>query len=709
MALNLKDDVLVRIYAIMALIVVPVAALLMFRTVDIAVLRADTFKKMGRDLYEEREVRAERGNIYSHDENLLATSVPYFSLHFDPFVAPPKVYYDNIDSLGYLLSTYVNPDFTPGAWRDSLFRMRDSINKPARHYYEIAESVSYRKLQQIESFPIFNRGQFGGGLIVDKRDERKRPFGWLARRTVGKVSGNKAGIEGAFDEQLSGESGKAMMVQAPGNLWIPTGDLMSVEPTAGADVHTTIDVNIQDIAENALNRAVRRHLPDWGTAIVMDVETGAIRAMANLGYGDKDRTTYFEQYNYAISHATEPGSTFKLATMMALLEDGKIRLDDEIDIENGVKEFSKDKIKVTDSNPLSRRWRNITVRQAFEQSSNVAMAKMADSLYREGEFSARLASFRLNEKTGLELEGEATPTINDTSSVYWSGISNAWLSFGYETKMTPISMLTFFNAVANNGRMMKPYLVNEVRANGRTTESFKPTVLNEQLASGKTIEQLQSLLEGVVERGTAKKLRSDKFRFAGKTGTSQQGYGKRRGKVQHQASFAGYFPADKPKYSVIVVIFNPTQGSYYGGEVAGPVFKEIASNIYNSMIDVHAPLNQGPRPVLYARQLPNRDAGYLPEIAEVLNFVNVSIDADSLPDSELAVVTAIEEEVDIQSFDPLTQEFPNVRGMRLRDAIYLLENNGYVVHPKGVGRVTDQEWHRDGKGRRGRDVTLILN
>lgn len=709
MALNLKDDVLVRIYAITALIVVPIALLLMYRTVDVAVLQQEKYQKLGQNLFEERTVSAERGNIYSRNDNLLATSVPYFSLHFDPFVAPPKVYYDNVDSLAYLLSLHVDSDSTAGAWRLRLLAMRDSVSKPASHYYEIAESVSYRKLQQIQSFPIFNRGQFGGGLIVTKHDERKRPFGWLARRTIGKVSGNKAGIEGAFNEELAGKSGKAMMVRAPGDLWIPTENLMTIEPTAGADVYTTIDVNIQDIAENALNRAVRKHLPEWGTAIVMDVETGAIRAMANLGAVNKARTGYFEQYNYAISWATEPGSTFKLATMMALLEDKKTTLDSEIDIENGVKEFSKDKVKVEDSNPLSRRWRNISVRQAFEQSSNVAMAKMADSLYRDGEFSARLKSFHLDQLTGLGLEGEAVPSVADTTSENWSGISNAWLSFGYESKITPISMLTFFNSVANNGRMMKPYLVEEVRANGRARKKFKPTVIDDQIASMRTIEQLQSLLEGVVERGTAKKLRSDKFRFAGKTGTSQQGYGRRRGKVKHQASFAGYFPAENPKYSIIVVIFDPTQGSYYGGEVAGPVFKEIASNIYNSMIEVHDPLNQGPRPVLYARQLPNRDAGYLPEIAEVLNFVNVDLNSDSLPDTEIAVVEAIEEEVSVRAFDPLAQAFPNVRGMRLRDAVYLLENNGYVVHPKGVGRVTDQKWHTDGAGKRGRDVTLFLN
>lgn len=707
MALNLKDEVLVRIYAITALIVVPVMGILMYRTVDIAVINQAKYQKMGADLFQERTVEADRGNIYSRNSNLLATSVPYFSLHFDPFVAPPSTYYENIDSLAYLLSKHVDSEMTPGAWRQDLLDMRDSINKPAKHYYRIAESVSYRKLQQIQSFPIFNLGQMRGGLIVQKRDERKRPFGWLARRTIGKVSGKKAGVEHAFDKELAGESGKAVMFNSRG-VWIPTENLTIVEPTAGSDVYTTLDVNIQDITENALHRAVRRHMPDWGAAIVMDVETGAIRAMANLGV-NTDRTRYFEQYNYSIAMATEPGSTFKLATMMALLEDGKVTLDSEIDIEKGEKTFADGEVKVTDSNPLSRKWNVISVRQAFEQSSNVAMAKLADSLYRDGEFSTRLHSFHLNEKTGLELEGEAQPMVNDTSSSTWSGISNAWLSFGYESRLTPLQMLTFFNSVANGGRMMKPYLVDEIHLDGRTVRKFKPTVLDKQIASQRTIENLQSLMEGVVQRGTAKKLRSDKFRFAGKTGTSQQGYGRRRSKIKHQASFAGYFPAENPKYSIIVVIFNPTQGSYYGGEVAGPVFKEIASNIYNSMIEVHEPLNQGPRPVLYARQLPNRDAGYLPEITEILNYVNVDVEVDSLPGSELVVVEAIEEEVNIRPVNPASQAFPNVRGMRLRDAIYVLENEGYVVHPKGVGRVTDQKWHTDGRGKRGRDVTLYLN
>ena len=705
-SVNFKDEVLIRIYAILAVIVVPVAALLVYRTVDIAVLQQAKYQEMGKNFFQERTVRAERGNIFSRDGNLLATSVPYFSLHFDPFVAPPRVYYDNLDSLAYLLSLHVDDNYTAGAWRDSLINMRDSISKPARHYYKIAESVSYRELQDIQRFPIFNRGRLGGGLIVTKRDERKRPFGWLARRTIGKVSGQMVGIEDAFNAELAGESGVQEMFRIDRDIWLPTDNLAVVEPTAGADVHTTIDVNVQDIAENALHRAMRKHLPDWGAAVVMDVRTGAVRAIANLGKNET-RTKYYEHYNYAIANATEPGSTFKLATMMALLEDEKVTLDSEIDIENGVKEFSKDKVKVTDSNPLSRKWRYISVKDAFEQSSNVAMAKLADSLYADGEFSARLRSFHLDEKTGIELSGEGTPMVNDTSRAGWSGISNAWLSFGYESRLTPLQMLTFFNAVANNGRLMKPYVVDEVTREGKVLTDYRPTVVNEQIASQRTIEQLQKLLEGVVENGTAKKLRSDRYRFAGKTGTSQQNYGKRRRKKQHQASFAGYFPADNPVYSVIVVIYNPTLGGYYGGEVAGPVFREIADNIYNSMIDVHNALNEGPRPVLYANQLPNRDAGDLAEITTVLDYVNVKL--DSLPDAPMAVVDAADERVRLRPWDPLTQRWPNVRGMRLRDAVYLLENAGYVVHPEGVGRVTDQRWHRTASGQRGRDVTLVLN
>ncbi|MEL6141368.1 MAG: penicillin-binding transpeptidase domain-containing protein, partial [Bacteroidota bacterium] len=625
-----------------------------------------------------------------------------------PYVAPPSIYYGKIDSLAYLLAHEVNSDLTVGAWRDSLLNIRDSTSgRPISHYVKIASGVDYATLKRIQEFPVFNRGRYGGGIIVNKLSERKRPFGSLGSRTVGYSSArNKVGIEGAFDEQLAGKSGVERMfrVDPRKNIWLPMENLASVEPTMGADVYTTIDVNMQDIAENALLRAMRLHQPEWGSAVVVEVETGAVRAMANLGQ-TTDKKNYYEMYNYSIGMSTEPGSTFKLATMMALLEDQHVTLDSEVDIENGKHTFYEE-CDMSDSSPLSAKWDTITVQQAFEHSSNVGMAKLVDAHYKNDEFPNRLKSFHLHETIGLEIEGEANPYINDTSRTTWSLCSKAWMAIGYESRLTPLQMLTLYNAVANDGKMMKPYLVERVEREGEVLNNYKPTVVDEQIASRSTIEKLQMLLEGVVDRGSARKLKTSRYRFAGKTGTSQQNYGRRRRRKEYQSSFAGYFPADNPRYSCIVVIYNPRAGSYYGGEVSGPVFREIADMAYNAMIDIHEPLNQGPRPALYTSQLPRNDAGYTEEMRTIFSHLNVN--TDSLPDTEMAMVRGLDEGVVFDPFTPENQQYPNVRGMRLRDAIYVLENLGYTVHPEGVGRVVEQKWHRDGQGRRGKDVTLKL-
>lgn len=707
MAQTVKNDILARVYLILAILIGPAAGLLTYRTLEVAVFDREEYLEKGNRFIRTIKVEGERGNIYSNKGNLLATSVPYFQLYFDPYVAPPKIYYEKIDSLAYLLAHEVDKSLTVGAWRDSLLAMRDSTNgRAVSHYVKIAESVDYAQLKRIQEFPIFNLGRFRGGLIPQKKSERKRPFGTLASRTVGYVyDGRKIGLEGAFDSYLRGKTQEEKMfrVDPRQDIWLPTTNLRVVEPTVGADVHTTLDVNLQDIAENALLRAMKLHGPEWGTAIVMDVETGAIRAMANLGRR-KDRLTYGEEYNYAIAMATEPGSTFKLASMMALLEDGHVQLNSEIDIENGVKDFYDATLK--DDNPLSAKWDTISVQMAFEQSSNVGMAKLVDSLYKDGEFTDRLKSFHLADTLGLEIEGEATPFINGPDYPNYSGISKAWMAIGYESKLTPLHMLNLYNTVANDGKMMKPYLVEKVTKEGKIIKRYKPTIIERQIASRKTIEQLQILLEGVVERGTAKKLKTDNYRFAGKTGTSQQNYGKRRAKVEYQASFAGYFPADKPRYSCIVVIYNPSSGSYYGGDVAGPVFREIADMAYNSMIDVHEPINKGPKPVLYAGQLPARDAGFTQEIAAIFKHLHLTL--DSIPNTAMTIVNGGEERMFASPFAPERQQYPNVIGMGLRDATFVLENKGFIVHPEGVGRVAEAIWQKDSRGRRGKDVTLKL-
>ncbi|MEM6878457.1 MAG: penicillin-binding transpeptidase domain-containing protein [Bacteroidota bacterium] len=707
MASNNKNEVLVRVYLVLFLFLIPIAGLLMYRTIEMAVLDAKENRRAAENNFRTRIIEPDRGDIYSHDGNLLATSIPYYSVAFDPYVADKDVYYDNIDSLAYLLAEHVDSDYTVGAWRDSLFNMRDLENR--RRYYRIADQVSYGQLQRLYSFPIFRLGQYRGGIIAEKRSERKRPFGLLGSRTVGSVrNGRMVGIEGAFDEQLAGEQGQEEMfrLDPSSDNWLPMNNLGSIQPTQGADVHTTIDVNIQDIASTALMRAMRRHQPDWGTAIVMDVETGAIRALANLGK-TTDGRDYYEMYNYALAMDTEPGSTFKLATIMALMEDELVELDDEVDIEKGEKVFYDD-CPMEDSNLGLRRLNAISVRQAFEQSSNVGMAKLADSLYTTDAFRERLVSFGLDLPTGLEIEGEQGPMIRQRTDAEWSACSLPWMAIGYESEVTPLQMLTFYNAVANGGRMMKPYLVDRLEREGLVLDRFRPTVLNDQIASRSTIENAQDLLEGVVERGTAKRLKTSQYRFAGKTGTSQQNYGRTRSRrrLKHQASFAGYFPAARPRYSCIVVIFNPTAGEYYGADVAGPVFREITDNIYNSMIDIHEPINRGPRPVLYADNLPNGSVGYQSDLETIFDFLNMEV--DSTTSEPFARVRATEEALLLAPGNLEEYAHPDVRGMRLRDAVYVLENLGYTVHPEGVGRVYDQEWHRDARGRMGRDVSLRL-
>lgn len=713
MATTVKNEVLLRLYILTAIIIVPITGLLMYRTLQIAVFDRDLYIDGQSRFVKEVTVEAERGNIYSKDGNLLATSVPYFELYFDPYVAPPRVYYGKLDSLAYLLAHNLpGSNMTVGAWRDTLLSMRDSTSaRPVSRYQKIANTVDFATLRRIQQFPVFNLGRFRGGLIPKKKSERKRPFGMLASRTVGYVRRDengverKVGVEGAFDEELSGTEGTARMfrVDPRNDLWMPMEDLSVMQSTAGKDVYTTLDVNLQDITENALLRAVRQHKPKWGTAIVMEVETGAVRAMANLGE-TRDGKSYYEMYNYAIGMATQPGSTFKLATMMALLEDGHLTLDDEVDIERGSKDFYEETL--TDDNVLSRNWNTITVRKAFEQSSNVGMAKLVDSLYEGADFVNRLLSFHLEDDLGIPLEGGATSRINRPGSEQWSGISLPWMAIGYESLLTPIQTLTLYNAVANDGQMMRPYFVESVEKEGVVYQQYEPTVIDERIASRRTIEQLQMLLEGVVERGTAKKLRTNNYRFAGKTGTSQQNYAYRRARKMYQASFAGYFPAENPQYSCIVVLYDPRGGSYYGSEVAGPVFREIADKVYNAMVEVHEPLNRGPRPILYASQLPQNDIGYVADLGTVLRYVNVEL--DSLTDRELGSVRPLGEQVIIAGVNPAAQKHPNVRGMRLRDAVYVLENAGFIPHPKGVGRVVDMNWHRDGRGRRGKDVDLIL-
>ncbi len=715
--MDVKNEVLYRVYFLLFGIVVPAAIILFYRTFEIAVVQGQKWRDKGESNYiKPREVEADRGNILAMDGTLLATSVPYFDIYFDP-TAPSQENYDkHVDSLAYCLATYVDNTFTVGGFRDYLIELRkDSTNK----HVLIKSQVSYTEKKRMEQFPLFNLGQFKGGFIARKRSERKRPFGLLARRTIGYVREDfmPVGIESYFDNVLGGQPGQQFMIRVDPkrDLWVPVEDLTSIEPKSGDDVITTIDVNLQAITENALLRAVQHHDAEWGVAVLMETKTGAIRAIANLGRTDEG---WFETYNYAIASATEPGSTFKLASMMALIEDGHVNLDDSLDIQQGKADFYKETME--DSNPFSAKMDTTTVKRAFEISSNVGIAKLIQQYYGEktkandnkgaAQFIERLKSFNLHLPTGIELDGEANPLIKEAYSAedQWSGTTLPWMAIGYECRLTPLQLLTFFNTIANDGQLVKPMLVSEIQRFGKTLETFPTTVVKERIASKRTIEQAKELLEAVVENGTAYKLKTDRYRFAGKTGTAQVNYRRSTSGAHlggYQASFVGYFPAEAPQYSCIVVINKPRQSGYYGADVAGPVFREIADRCFDVVVNLQKPINRGPRPMLVENTLPSRDIGKREDMKAILEYLDMPYFDQS--ETEMAMINPHSDSLMMENRNIGTDKVPNVIGMGLRDALYALENRKLKVQVNGFGKVVSQSLP-PGATAKGRNIRINL-
>lgn len=716
--MDIKNEVLYRVYFLLFGIVVPAALFLLYRTVYISYWEGEKWRERGKDLHVDlRPVEAERGNILAADGGLLATSIPYFDIFMDPNSTgmSEEDFMSNIDSLSYCIARYVDETFTPGGFRQFLIDQRAA----GARYVTIKRGVSYSEKRFIEEFPLFRLGRMRGGFIAQRRSERKRPFGLLAQRTIGYVRDGAldVGLEGSFDQVLGGNPGKQYMIQVDraNDIWIPVNDLTQVEPRSGDDVVTTLDVNLQSITEEALLRAMDFHNAEWGTAVLMEVETGAIKAMANLGRTDRG---WWETYNHAIGTAIEPGSTFKLASIMALLEDGYVKLDDTVSIEHGRTKFYDDEL--IDASPLSAKLDSISVKDAFKISSNVGISKLVTQYYGEknrangnegaARFIQRLKDFNLNVPTGIEMPGEANPYIKEAYSAddQWSGTTLPWMSIGYEVRITPLQLLTLYNAVANSGKMMKPYLVSEIQRFGTTVRQYRPTVINRSVASRSTIRQVQELLEAVVQDGTAAVLRTDRYSFAGKTGTAQINYRRHRTGTLiggYQASFVGYFPADKPVYSCIVVINNPSRNGIYGSDVAGPVFREIADECFSSQLYLHEPLNRRPTPPLAGNQLPSYDVGFTADMRQVLRYLDLSYYGK--PESDVALLQSRSDSLLLQPRTVLHRQVPNVVGMGLRDAIFLLENRGLRVQIAGAGKVVRQSL-RPGTAIRGQVITLTL-
>lgn len=689
--MSIRTNILLRVYLAFGLIVLFSLAVIvqMYR---LQFIQGDKWKAMASKMSTRYEnVEASRGNILSVDGSLLATSVPEYELHMDMFaggIEDDKSFYGKVDSLAMKLA-----ELYPDKSETQYSRMLRDARKDSSRYQLIRRRVTFTELKKIRKFPIFRMGKYKGGLIVIQQNKRILPFQSLAARTIGYVNENvknPVGLEGAYASYINGENGKRLMQRIAGGVYVPVNDDED-EVTAkdGADIISTINVNFQDVAQKALKKQLDSIQADFGTVVLMEVATGEIRAIAN--FTRTKEGDYKEKFNYAIGAEAEPGSTFKLASYMAMLDDKKIDTSTRVDIQHGRYEImnprnGKVALKIKDAEDAGG---VISARRAFEESSNVGAVKLVTASYRNNpkDFTDKLYSYHLNEKNRLQIKGEGQPLIKNPSSKSWNKLQSlAQIAYGYESKLSPLQMLTFYNSVANNGKMIAPIFVREIRSMGNTIERFQARVINPKVCSDEALAKVKGLLEGVVLEGTGKLVIKNKlYSVAGKTGTAQiangaLGYG---AKDSHQASFCGYFPADRPKYSMIVVISNPKVGSHLAAWVAGPVFRKIADRVYSSDLEI-----KHPTPVHFVGNttMPKVKKGNLAALKHVYSKLGVK----PLYASTAAAGLDTSAGLPFEESKYKTGTVPTVTGMGLSDALYALGNAGYKVSVKGSGVVTAQ-------------------
>jgi len=680
--MSLKKDILIRV-SVVYLAMVIFAAVIIGRTLYLQFVEKDKWEEAEISSVRQKVIEPNRGNIYTSDGSLLAVSVPYYEVRIDmrseSFTR--EIFDKAVDSLSYKLSELFK-DRHWTSYKQGLVKAREKGNR----YYLVKRNVTHLQLQELKQFPIFREGRYRGGAIYVQQNKRIRPHGILAARTIGYTMegdrGSVVGIEGAYDAALSGIEGYRLMRRISGDVWMPVTDKNEIEPRDGYDVVTTIDLALQDVAENALLTQLSRHEADHGTVVVMEVATGKVKAIANLGRTEDGN--YQEGYNYAIGESTEPGSTFKLASIISLLEDGYVKPEDKVDVGDGVIYYNGHRLEDSGEEGLGV----ITMQEAFEYSSNVGISKMVTEKYNNNpeQFVNRLYDLGLNQKLDIEVKGEGEPDIKYTDNPLWSGLSLPMMSIGYEVRLTPLQILTFYNAIANAGESVRPLFVEEIRYHGQVVEQFEKVILNHKLCSMETLNEVKSMLEGVVERGTAKNLRNSYYKIAGKTGTCQIAGGKSGYiKGSYQASFVGYFPADNPQYSCIVVVNSPSQSVYYGNIVAGPIFREITDKIYVQDFG----LQHDNETEIAEVQAPYSKSGYKRELESSLEYLNIPFESNE-HESEWVKTRSSGEMISLSRSEISSLYIPDVSDMGARDALYLLENMGLRVEVNGRGTVRGQ-------------------
>ncbi|WP_299673581.1 penicillin-binding protein [uncultured Tenacibaculum sp.] len=640
---------------------------------ELQYVKGERYKKMAIEKNIKNDtIAANRGNVYASDGNLLATSVSSYTVRMDPVSVRKGDFEKYIAALTQELSKMLGK--TPQYYEKKIRDARNRKNK----YLLIARGLGYNDYAKMRDFPMFRLGVYRGGFIAEQKTVREHPIGKIAERTIGyNDHRGGAGIEGAFSEYMKGENGWRVKQKIAKGQWKPLRDINEKEPEDGKDVITTIDVNIQDITHYALLKQLEYFEADHGCAVVMETATGEIKAISNLGRTSTGK--YYERRNYAVWESHEPGSTFKLASLMAALEDNVVDTADVIDTEKG--RIYINNRKVEDSN-----WEGygkISLARVFEVSSNVGIVKAIQKNYdhNPNKFIKRIKQFGLDQQTGVRIVGEGKPIIPLPKTDRWNPIALEWMAWGYGVSLTPLQTLMFYNGVANNGELVKPRFVKELKVGGKTVEKFDKIVLKKRIAKQSTINKVKKIMENVVKKGTAEEIYSPNFSMAGKTGTAKKWIPRKKNKEgkyeggyysnkKYVASFAGFFPVDKPKYSCIVVVHEPDPlKGYYGAKVAAPVFKEIAHKIYTST------------------------PSSVQKVTDSVVTASISKDYNKYYDVINRYKTIM----------------PKVVGMSAMDAISILENMGLKVNVSGVGKVKEQSINKGVKVRKGATVYLKLS
>jgi cell division protein FtsI (penicillin-binding protein 3) len=639
-----------RIYLV-AFVIFMMAIAIAIKLTNIQWVEGDYYRKLAKDrTVKNFVIPANKGNIYSADGSLLATSIPNYEIRFDAVAPKTEAFEKYVKPLADSLSVLLKKP--SGHYLNELRKARANKNR----YFLVARDLSYTEFVKIKGFPLFKLGPYKGGIIIEQETIREHPIGEIAERTIGYERRNPngtfdgKGIEWAYRKYLDGKDGKVLKQKIAKGQWKPISDVNEVDPQDGYDVLSTIDVYIQDIAHHALLKQLELYQADHGCTVVMETKTGKIKAISNLGKSANG--SYYETTNYAYAESHEPGSTFKLVDLMILLEDEKLDTSAVFNTYGGIIKYSGKSVRDSHEGGYGK----ISLARGFEVSSNTVMVQAVYNNYKNNpaQFVNHINAIGLNKKLGLEFKGEGKPFIPQPTDKNWSNLSLPWMAFGYGVSVTPLQTLTFYNAVANNGKMVKPQIVSEVKQWDKTIKKYNTVVMNPKICSNETIKKVKAVLENVVKKGTGKALYSKDFSMAGKTGTAQVNYAKNGGSEKYYASsFVGYFPADNPKYSCIVVVHKPStvNNNYYGADVAGPVFKRIAQKIFTD--------------------------------APSTNEIN-NIDRKIL-----------KQEQDYNSYYAKNQKeqkstIPNVKGMAGMDAVALFGNLGLKVKIIGIGKVKKQ-------------------